>query len=277
MTRPTLRIFSAVVLATSVTASGVYGLPSLKLAICTINDAGSTAIFRLLHAAEGKKNFDTLVIDEHRAEVAFPSYYGSKLKELLADADWTKFVVLRDPVERFASAFLHKCVRSTKKVGCPETDVNRSADVLVVLTALESELSVNNIDAHFRPFSISCNLKTSLSSYKAILFDDLHAGLVTMLETIPRLADAKRKSLLSAVSVLFPHVASATKVDARAAPPGSSLALAQGWRDAANTIPIGSRPYPPDALILPRLKKLYSEDFELYDNFMKKRGQPNTS
>jgi hypothetical protein len=269
-----LRIWwTAVALAGVVSAAGVHGLSSIKLAACTINKSGSTVIFRLLNAAAGEANFSTFAIGPHR-DTAFTRYAHSKLKAILSDPEWTKFAVLREPAERFASAFQHKCVRTPTKGICPESDPNKMSDVHAVLTAVERMVAVatdsEQIDAHFRPYAESCDLSTSLSSYIVIHYDELQAGLVRVVKLLPTVTAKKRSALLSAVKVLFPQNVSAVKVDAlNRAPPDSSLALAQGWRNAAAAIPRGAHP---DADIIPRLKKIYAADFKMFQSFTKQRG-----
>ena len=271
-----LRICTITLLASVVCAAGVFAVPAIKLAACTINKSGSTVIFRFLNAAADKKKFDSFSIAGHRAAAAFPRFIGKRLTMMLADPSWTKIAVLREPAERFASAFQHKCIRTANKEACPESDDVRMGDVHAVITAMETQAAakgVDSLDAHFRPYSVSCDLKTSLSSYFVIPYGEFSAGLIAAMNAMQGISEEKRESLVSAVHRLFPLNMSTIKTDKlNRAPPGSSAALAQGWRDAAASL----TPHP-DADILPRLKKIYAEDFEMYENFMAERSKNTDS
>ena len=61
------------------------------------------------------------------------------VSKLLSDPNWTRVVVLRDPIERFASGYLDKCCMfSASERACPDF-VNRM-NITAVLDALENKV-----------------------------------------------------------------------------------------------------------------------------------------
>lgn len=110
---------------------------------------------------------------------------------LLRDPLWTRFVVVRDPVVRFASAFLDKCARDLKNGNCPIQDPLRRVDPLAVLEALEATVhsaraepgdshaydvaaafgGMHALNAHFLPMSMFCDLRLTRPAWMVIAMD----------------------------------------------------------------------------------------------------------
>jgi hypothetical protein len=261
-------------------ATGVRAVNDIKLAACTIAKMASTNTIRFLNAARGANRYAWSA--EAGKHASFTPLLPSQFIPILNDSSWTKFVILREPVERFASAFQHKCVRNpffSELKHCP-AKVQQN-NVHAVLTALEQQfVEGREVNAHFRRYSDQCALKTSLSSYIPVSFDALEDGMRRVVERIPFRNSTRdqhrRLSLLQAVYTCFHREEKPSSVSTlgtilvstdNAAPPGSSAALAAAWRDAAATF---DAPVPhPDSDIIPRLTKLYAADMEVYAAFLK--------
>jgi hypothetical protein len=248
-----------------VVPTGVYGAKALRIAACVIDQAGSTPVLGFLLAASGSTKDVVAGAFLGEWKNGLDTFIGPRLDQLLSDADYTKFVVLRDPVVRFASAFQHLCVRKPSEA-CPERDADRMSDVHAVLSSFERKISFAEVvHEHFRPFAVSCNLRKSLASYVTIPFDGIEAGLSDIVSSLPMLSSQRRKELLAVVkAVTHPEEYVKTSGDSRIGPPGESAALATSWLEAAAQ---GEGNHP-DADIVPRLRRLYAEDFELYYRFL---------
>ena len=80
--------------------------PSRKLMFCAIETCAQTLQLTLMHAIAGR----------HRTLWPFdmqPRSYGASttnITQWIDDENWTRIVVLRDPVERWVSAYNSKCM-----------------------------------------------------------------------------------------------------------------------------------------------------------------------
>lgn len=107
--------------------------------------------------------------DDARNDMFFGDNDRHVLEGIFRSQAWTKSVFLRDPVERFISAYLSKIRNNgplTKAI--PSWAGNLTIDQFVAL--LESEGLHDDTDPHFRPQSSLCGLSETLSQYDFIGF-----------------------------------------------------------------------------------------------------------
>ena len=248
-------------------ATGAYGLRNLKVASCTINKAGSTVVNRIMHALNGITDAKVLEGLKLRGENAFESFANESLQEILNDPSWTKFVVLREPAERFASGFQHKCIRGPRgKVFtlCPEINSELMEDIDRVVSAVESmafrALKTNTkiADSHFRPISEDCDLFNSSWKYSIVIYDYLEDDIIDVVSTIPTITEERRRDVINAIHALFPEDITKLKRMGNRAPPGSSAALANDWN---SDIKYTSKD------IIPRLRSIYAHDYAIYEHY----------
>jgi len=108
--------------------------------------------------------------DTDREEMFFGDGDSHVLEGILRNTTWTKSVFLRDPVERFVSAYLSKIrnINEWFSHTYPSWAGNLSIDQFVF--TLESEGVHDHTDPHFRPQSTHCGLSETLSQYNFIGF-----------------------------------------------------------------------------------------------------------
>ena len=84
----------------------VIVLPSAKVLLCTAEKNGLTEINKLAATVMGQP---------HRWFQFSPAHQGldfATFQQYLRDSSWRKAVFYRDPMERFLSAYLSKCLRA---------------------------------------------------------------------------------------------------------------------------------------------------------------------
>jgi hypothetical protein len=244
----------------SARSAGVFGIPELKLATCIINKTGSSAVFKLLHEAKGDPT--NLRGDSLAMYVGTPS-----ILRILKDPAWTVFVVMREPAERFSSAFSSRCGRAAIKGNCPVKpgDVHAMLDLLEHWYDEKGTTRKKRMDAHYRSFSEDCELIKHLSDYTVIAYEHLETGLATVVRELPTLGEQNRTRLLKVVRGLFLHLHSGnlSTTSLHIAPIGSSAATVARWKSVAGTTHA-------DADIWPRLQRFYAEDYALYSAWQAK-------
>jgi hypothetical protein len=199
------------------------------------------------------------------------------------DPRWTRLILVRDPIERFASAFLDKCAReyhavvpdeeglsSTKlkrvaNINCPVTDVQQTQDVDAVLRTVERRAfwhGLSSLNSHFRPQSSFCDMKQYSGAYVAVdmetaskdvpqcVFKSLHVGFAARASGL-----AAAQDVLGDAERLITHRT-------------ASRDLANNWTteaDAclANAANAKSARRACRQLVGVRLKRLYMADYEL--------------
>lgn len=187
------------------------------------------------------------------------SFSLSQLNLLMNDPEWTRAVVLRDPVERFASAFLDKCWRNSSSASyiCPDY-ANRKS-VHAVLSALELRLQTfpGKIDNHFLPQAFMCDIRFVHGAYSVVPFESLAEGLASV-----ALQKLGRDTLASwAVEIVRGSANNKTRDQASilgVTHRTNSSALVASWYEAAEAGPPHA-----DADILPRLFSIYESDYWL--------------
>ena len=114
------------------TGARVVVVPALSLAYCVVAKAANTQIKRILMRANGNPWWNgnagaaydprlSTLTDGHSLPVEF-------INSVMQDPQWTKLIVVRDPIERFFSAFLDKCVRGYAPAVINETIGGKHAD-----------------------------------------------------------------------------------------------------------------------------------------------------
>lgn len=109
--------------------------------------------------------------DDARSDMFFGDGDSQILEGILRNKTWIKSVFLRDPVERFISAYLSKIrnITNTWAHAAPSWAGNLTIDQFV--TVFESEGHPHDLtDPHFRPQSSLCGLSETLSQYDFIGF-----------------------------------------------------------------------------------------------------------
>lgn len=166
------------------------------------------------------------------------------------NASWTRVAVLRDPVDRFASAYLDKCVRAKNDI-CP--DVEHRLDVRDVLTRLEKQYARDptRVDRHFQAQANLCDLQRMHTNFAIIPFPRIGEGWASMVKRLPIPSRDHRKSLLHWGTK---SIASGARARHRT----NSSSLVDYWRWAA-----AAKPPHPDGEILERIMTLYKDDYDL--------------
>uniref|UniRef100_A0AC34QTT6 Uncharacterized protein n=1 Tax=Panagrolaimus sp. JU765 TaxID=591449 RepID=A0AC34QTT6_9BILA len=88
--------------------------------------------------------------------------------------NWIYLAIVRDPIDRFLSGYVDKCIRKPYKVGyCNGCDGNMTCFILTEYERLMNSsygkwVTRTFEDRHFFPQTWRCNFKTALSRYKLI-------------------------------------------------------------------------------------------------------------
>lgn len=193
---------------------------------------------------------------------------------VLHSADWNRLVIVRDPIARFASAFLDKCHRdvivdtnittapttSLVNPNCPVSDYPMSKSADAVLTALEESAwskGYASINTHFRPQSHFCDLVKVAQSYHAIDREHIYRH---MQDTIAATMNRHRQATaMRAFDDVYAFMGTLERKNT------SSAKLARTWEveldecrtNSSNAITAC------DHLIVKRLRVFYADDFQL--------------
>lgn len=166
------------------------------------------------------------------------------------NSSWTRVAVLRDPVDRFASAYLDKCMRA-ENGNCP--DVEHRLDVRAVLTRLEEQYAqdVTSVNRHFLAQANFCQLRDMHSSFSIVPFPRIEEGWASMVRRLSLASENLRPPLLQWTKKF---ISSGAHANHRT----NASILAAHWRRAA----AAKEPHA-DSDILPRLMALYEDDYSL--------------
>jgi Sulfotransferase family len=112
-------------------------------------------------------------------------------EQAMADPQTTRFIVVRDPIERFISGFVDKCLEPAKKGepynwNCPLQEPSRSN---ITAVFLEMKRQADNmgkafVNEHFRPQSLFCDIRTYRDRYKVIPYSQLKEKLVDLADNV---------------------------------------------------------------------------------------------
>ena len=179
-------------------------LPGPKILLCVPEKDASTSVHAMAHVANGKRPGKKLPADEfwwgltpHRANMS-----AKDIRNALQSTSWRSAVVWRDPVERFLSAYVSKCLSGDhdgprhcqRYLGFRNDSKPTIADVISALK--ERHEPVCDWDAHWAPQACFCG---GLGSDFAELYSHrihvstLQSGISQLLEhrvPPPRLRDA---------------------------------------------------------------------------------------
>ena len=181
-------------------------VPSLRLLYCSVPKVASTILKRLFHRVNGLSSWNSSDVDVvHRPDKSGAATMRgmdvARANALLSSTTWLRLVVVRDPVERFASAFLDKCYRKklflmggsmVRNLICPIASEPERDNPVSVLTALESAAAatatsghsyevgaalggVHALDAHFIPQALLCDLRLVRPAYTVLTLADVRA------------------------------------------------------------------------------------------------------
>lgn len=201
----------------------------LRLAVCTVPKTASSAMKRLLLRAIGAPHWNSSDIQA----IHFPPVSGlatlrapvggdaastaaavATANALLRDPSWTRLVIVRDPVERFVSAFLDKCGRESPNWNCPVKEEQTRWSMEAVLAALEATAhslpprddafaaaigGMHSLNSHFLPAALLCDLRLTRRAWRVLpLHPDL-AGAIAAAVGGLQAADGARPGLLEDV------------------------------------------------------------------------------
>jgi len=252
----------------------------LRLVYCGIPKNACTLMKRFAMRATGQPGWDSRA---SQGNIHNPLKNGLVyLRDLpLQDAraimrsssEWTRTVVLRDPIVRFAAAFLDKCKRERfdGKTGrrvvdgnCPVRSVVASQREDLVLAKLERTVAsqgLASINGHFRPQSMFCDLGKFRRVYVAIEMDRLEEELVGVIERLP-VATWTREWGLAALNQTIEFVKQVNHDTA-------SRELAARWRDAeaacnrSRLLAGNAGSVSCDHLMAARLRRFYKDDLAM--------------
>lgn len=149
---------------------GLFVYPPRKFAICLIEkNACSTwnhLLHPVLHDEEGGSNsspagspYPDLSVSKKSQE----KFGEHGIESVFQDPTATRAVFLREPLERFASAFMNKCIKPEGQSICPiQTRVFRHA----VEWALRTDMT--DVDGHWLPQAFHCELDKRIHGYNVI-------------------------------------------------------------------------------------------------------------
>ncbi|CAD5235734.1 unnamed protein product [Bursaphelenchus xylophilus] len=93
--------------------------------------------------------------------------------------DWLYFTVVRDPIDRFFSGFVDKCLRDTRRLSAADRCFGCKEDVDCVIERLHKRSIAFSLgrtkgisfdDIHFFPQNWHCNMKQTYDSLKYVKF-----------------------------------------------------------------------------------------------------------
>lgn len=174
-------------------------VPELRLIYCSIPKNACTQMKRIVHRVRGSRHWN--VTDTalerwhiHKPETNHLIYLRNlsmaRANDVMHDPRWTRLILVRDPIERFASAFLDKCARAyyeavrnggdkverkrVVNINCPVSTVDQSQSAEEVLRAVERRAfwhGVLTLNSHFRPQSSFCDMDKYSGAYLAVDMD----------------------------------------------------------------------------------------------------------
>jgi len=158
------------------TVDGLQGLflhPPSQFAFCFIPKNGCTSWTQILH----KLYYDDITVNKVDYDIASLSLHEYGLEnatQVFNDPKAVRAVMIREPLARFASAFLDKCIRDncTDKI-CIWRKTNTS---ISFKTAVEGMLATDqrdlgDLNPHWSPQSDHCGLKKHLREYNLVVFE----------------------------------------------------------------------------------------------------------
>jgi hypothetical protein len=246
-------------------------VPEFKLAVCLILKSGWTTSRRFLFRAQRNPAWNAHDIWNYTkfplASIATLS--NSEIKTALTSPEWTRLVIYRDPVERFASGFLDKCTRKPEWNGkyccthnCPVRNADGSGGSLrQVLDTVENHISTSTsntttLDEHFRPTAWLCGLDDAAirANFKVISFKSMADDYWRAIMAARGIPKSRRSEVALAARELF---ASQSKQKYNRHTTRSEK-LVNDWRAAE------ADPQHPEHDIPIRLRAMYAMDYAAF-------------
>jgi len=133
---------------------------------------------------------------------------SDEVEDILNDPSYSFFATVRDPIDRFASAYLDKCYRSDteeerKWCGVP---VRRGdlTTVDAVIRHIEGEQPYL-VDHHFQQQNLMCGLRMLRDRFTLFRFEHMYEDAVAFAMNSTTMSAATRQTWLAAASEVFVH------------------------------------------------------------------------
>jgi hypothetical protein len=244
----------------------------LRMIYCGIPKNGCTLMKRFAMRIDGNPAWNTRKpgLSVHKPQDNGLLYLRDLQLEaadtLMHSTEWIRLVVVRDPMARFAAAFLDKCrrrahdARSSVDPNCPVQHPVDSLDEDKVLAKLERDVGkfgMKRINRHFLPQSNFCDMLAFSFAYLAIEMDNLAGELSALINEAHVLPSSKHTGW-HAFNETIEYVKSVNHDT-------SSRTLAKSWLDAEKqcTASIQTAPRACDGMIAARLRKFYRQDYDI--------------
>lgn len=151
---------------------GLYINPDHNFAMCLIEKNGCTAWSKILSKIHAE-NPDFERINYYLTSISFDDYGAEGAEAVFSNPDATRVVMVRDPIERFLSAFLDKCFdRNCGNAYCfPRRYFNVTrGEPISLQDAVKWFLEKNpaKLDGHWKLQSEHCELKDRIDEYNVI-------------------------------------------------------------------------------------------------------------
>jgi hypothetical protein len=237
-----------------------YLFPALpaKLIFCRIAKSASTPATRFILRILDNPLWNTTAVHDHKL-TNLAQLPRTQAAALLADREMTRAVVARDPVERFASGFVDKCIKR-RDWNCPAQGKDMGS-VSAVISALErTGISSAACNAHFRSASSVCLLNESVREFVIVPYADLFAGWSQVVRSLKNIHPVQRREFELWTRQTFDlryeknKFIRAATLEHRT----NSTDLASMWRHAA------AQGDATAAAVLKRLCRLYEEDYAIF-------------
>jgi len=165
----------------------IYADDDNKLLYCSIEKTACTAwrrvMYRMQHPHDATYMSDVSEFRIHNwflnatkapsADVARDVAWEKLGK--LADEAYTAFVIARDPVDRFVSAYLNKCVQEPEKCAVNVSATPPGVELIDYLLDELLDTPIDVMNVHFRPLYSFCGLRLLSRSYRVIRFNHMVA------------------------------------------------------------------------------------------------------
>jgi len=163
----------------------IYADDDNKLLYCSIEKTACTAWRRVMYRMQHPHDNEYMSgVSEHRVHRWFLDATKAPNSEVarrvaleklgkLADEAYTAFVIARDPVDRFVSAYLNKCVQEPEKCAVNVKATPRGVELIDYLLDELLKTPIDHMNVHFRPLYSFCGLRLLSRSYRVIRFDHM--------------------------------------------------------------------------------------------------------
>jgi hypothetical protein len=262
--------FVAATTSAAIRAEETYGSPAdpleflfaalpANLLYCRVQKSASTSSFRFILRVAGEPHWEQVAIFKSTNMTSIAHIPARDRSKLLANPLLTRAVVARDPIERFSSGFMDKCVKRGD-IHCPVKGRAR-VSVNAVISELErTGVAGAHCDGHFRTAASMCLLNETLRYYTVVPFDSLAEGWSSVISSLKGISPSQRQVLSHWAREAFDPLFITNERLKRSAMAHrtNSTDLASRWREEA------ARGNATAASILNRLYKLYADDYALF-------------